>query len=88
VDNVPLTAATMGMYDLAQYPIDSKLWELLAFTLGTGGSVLIVGSAAGVVVMGMEKINFLWYLKKVSLPALVGYFAGVGAYLVIYRIIG
>ncbi|MBF0388016.1 MAG: sodium:proton antiporter NhaD [Candidatus Omnitrophica bacterium] len=88
VDNIPITAATMGMYDLATYPMDCKLWELLAFTLGTGGSVLIIGSAAGVVVMGMEKINFLWYLKKVSLPALVGYFAGIGSYLLIYRWIG
>ncbi len=87
IDNVPLTAATMGMYDLTHYPMDSKLWELLAFTVGTGGSVLIIGSAAGVVVMGIEKISFLWYLKKVSLPVLLGYFAGVGAYLLIYRII-
>lgn len=88
VDNVPLTAATMGMYDVVRFPMDSKLWELLAFAVGTGGSILIIGSAAGVVVMGMEKINFLWYLKRVSLPALVGYLAGVGAYLVIYQLIG
>ncbi len=88
VDNVPLTAAAMGMYDLVHYPMDSKFWELLAFTVGTGGSILIIGSAAGVVVMGMEKINFIWYLRKVSLPVLAGYFAGVGAYLLIYRIIG
>ncbi|NTV29862.1 MAG: sodium:proton antiporter [Candidatus Omnitrophica bacterium] len=86
VDNVPLTAATMGMYDLARYPMDSKLWELLAFSVGTGGSILIIGSAAGVVVMGLEKINFMWYLRKVSLPALLGYFAGIAAYLVIYRL--
>ncbi|MBF0388165.1 MAG: sodium:proton antiporter NhaD [Candidatus Omnitrophica bacterium] len=88
VDNVPLTAATMGMYDVVRYPMDCKLWELLAFTVGTGGSILIIGSAAGVVVMGMEKINFLWYLKKISLPALAGYLAGVGAYLFLYRLIG
>ncbi len=88
VDNVPLTAATMGMYDLAHFPMDSKLWELLAFSVGTGGSVLIIGSAAGVVVMGIEKINFIWYLRKASFPALLGYFAGVGSYLVLYRFLG
>ncbi|MEI6437416.1 MAG: sodium:proton antiporter NhaD [Candidatus Omnitrophota bacterium] len=88
VDNVPLTAATMGMYDVVKFPMDHKLWELLAFSVGTGGSILIIGSAAGVVVMGMEKINFLWYLKRVSLPALVGYLAGIGSYLLIYRLIG
>ncbi len=88
VDNVPLTAATMGMYDVIRYPMDCKLWELLAFSVGTGGSILIIGSAAGVVVMGMEKINFFWYLKKVSFPALAGYLAGIGAYLLIYRLIG
>ncbi|MBF0594574.1 MAG: sodium:proton antiporter NhaD, partial [Candidatus Omnitrophica bacterium] len=88
VDNVPLTAATMGMYDVVKYPMDSKIWELLAFSVGTGGSILIIGSAAGVVVMGMERINFLWYLKKISLPALIGYLAGIGAYLLIYRLVG
>jgi Na+/H+ antiporter NhaD/arsenite permease-like protein len=86
IDNVPLTAATMGMYDLVHYPMDSKLWELLAYSVGTGGSILIIGSAAGVVVMGMEKIDFLWYMRRISLPALLGYFAGIAAYLVIYRI--
>jgi Na+/H+ antiporter NhaD/arsenite permease-like protein len=87
VDNVPLTAATMGMYDLAQYPMDSKLWELLAFAVGTGGSILIIGSAAGVVVMGMARIDFFWYLRRVSLPALAGYLAGVGAYLLLYGLV-
>jgi Na+/H+ antiporter NhaD/arsenite permease-like protein len=85
IDNVPLTAATMGMYDLVRYPMDSKLWELLAFSVGTGGSILIIGSAAGVVVMGMEKIDFFWYMRRISLPALLGYFAGIATYLVIYR---
>jgi len=85
VDNVPLTAATMGMYSLAQFPVDSKLWELLAFAVGTGGSILIIGSAAGVVVMGMEKITFTWYVRRVSIPALVGYFAGVISYLAMYQ---
>jgi NhaD family Na+/H+ antiporter len=84
VDNVPLVAATMGMYDLSAFPADSKLWEFIAYCAGTGGSVLIIGSAAGVAVMGIEKIDFIWYLKKMSLIALLGYFAGAGAYLVIY----
>ncbi len=88
VDNVPLTAAAMGMYDPVQYPINSKLWELLAFSLGTGGSILIIGSAAGVVVMGMEKIRFLWYLRMISLPALAGYLAGIAVYLISYRLLG
>lgn len=80
VDNVPLTAAAMGMYDMNLYPMDHRLWEMLAFAVGTGGSILIIGSAAGVVVMGIEKITFGWYLKRVSLPALVGYLAGIGTY--------
>ena len=87
IDNVPLTAATMGMYPLSSYPADSKLWEMIAYSVGTGGSILIIGSAAGVVVMGMEKISFGWYLKKVSLPVLVGYFLGIGSFLLIYRVI-
>ena len=82
IDNVPLVAASMGMYSLHQYPTDSMLWELIAFCAGTGGSILIVGSAAGVVFMGLEKVNFMWYLKNISLPALVGYFVGLGVYLV------
>ncbi|SDL91055.1 Na+/H+ antiporter NhaD [Catalinimonas alkaloidigena] len=84
IDNVPLVAAAMGMYDLIQFPTDAKLWEFLAYCAGTGGSILIIGSAAGVAVMGMEKIDFVWYLKKISLLALVGYLAGAGAYLGIY----
>jgi Na+/H+ antiporter NhaD/arsenite permease-like protein len=81
VDNVPLVAAAQGMYPIATYPTDHKLWELLAYCAGTGGSVLIIGSAAGVAVMGMEKIDFFWYVRKISLLALLGYFAGVGVYL-------
>jgi Na+/H+ antiporter NhaD/arsenite permease-like protein len=80
-DNVPLVAATMGMFDLQTYPADHTLWEMLAFCAGTGGSILIIGSAAGVAAMGMENINFFWYLKRISLIALLGYLAGVGAYL-------
>jgi len=81
VDNVPLVAASMGMYDVAQYPADSFLWQFLAYCAGTGGSILIIGSAAGVAAMGLEKIHFFWYVKKISGLALVGYFAGAGAYL-------
>lgn len=83
VDNVPLVAAGMKMYPLSSYPLDHILWEFLAYCAGTGGSILIIGSAAGVAAMGMEKINFGWYLRKVSFPALVGYFAGAGVYLLL-----
>jgi NhaD family Na+/H+ antiporter len=86
IDNVPLVAASMGMYDLATFPPDSKLWEFIAYCAGTGGSILIIGSAAGVAVMGMEKIDFLWYLRKISFTALIGYFAGVIAYLLIFSL--
>ena len=81
VDNVPLVAAAMGMYDLAKYPTDSFLWEFLAFCAGTGGSILVIGSAAGVAAMGLEKINFFWYVKHISALALVGYFAGALIYI-------
>ena len=87
IDNVPLTAATMGMYPLSSFPADSKLWEMIAYCVGTGGSILIIGSAAGVVVMGMEKISFGWYLKKISLPVLIGYLLGIGFFLMIYHVI-
>ena len=81
VDNVPLVAGVQGMYDLNQYPTDHPFWEFLAYATGTGGSVLIIGSAAGVVAMGMEKITFFWYVKNISLLALIGYFAGAGVYI-------
>src|SRR3569832_1420507 len=84
VDNVPLVAASMGMYSLAQYPTDSFLWEFIAYCAGTGGSILIFGSASGVAAMGLEKIVFLWYVKKVSVLALLGYFGGVAAYIAQY----
>jgi len=86
VDNVPLVAASMGMYSLVQYPTDHFLWEFMAYCAGTGGSILIIGSAAGVAAMGLEKINFFWYVKKISGLALVGYFAGIIAYLVQYKL--
>lgn len=83
VDNVPLVAASMGMYDLSQFPTDHMIWEYLAYCAGTGGSILIIGSAAGVAAMGMEKIDFIWYFRKVSLMALVGYLAGAVVYLLL-----
>lgn len=81
VDNVPLVAATQGMYPLEQFATDHYFWQFLAYCAGTGGSILIIGSAAGVAVMGMEKISFLWYLRRVSLPALIGYLAGAGVFI-------
>lgn len=86
VDNVPLVAASMGMYSLAQYPTDSFLWEFLAYCAGTGGSILIIGSAAGVAAMGLEKIDFVWYVKKISGLALIGYFSGALFYIAEYAL--
>lgn len=77
VDNVPLVAASQGMYDLNTYPTDHFFWEFLALTTGTGGSALIIGTAAGVAVMGIEHINFMWYLKKIGWLALLGFVAGI-----------
>lgn len=88
VDNVPLVAASMGMYDLATFPADHFLWQFLAYCAGTGGSILIIGSAAGVAAMGLEKIHFFWYVKKISGLALVGYFAGAGVYLLQHQMLG
>ncbi|MBL7871974.1 MAG: sodium:proton antiporter NhaD [Cyclobacteriaceae bacterium] len=83
VDNVPLVAASMGMYNMDMYYQDHMVWEYLAYCAGTGGSILIIGSAAGVAAMGMEKIDFIWYVKRISLLALLGYFAGAIIYLLI-----
>jgi Na+/H+ antiporter NhaD/arsenite permease-like protein len=88
VDNVPLVAASMGMYSLETYPMDHMIWEYLAYCAGTGGSILIIGSAAGVAVMGMEKIDFIWYLKRISFLAMIGYFGGAAAYLLLQPIMG
>jgi len=86
VDNVPLVAASMGMYPIdpfhVQFMQDGIFWELIAYTAGTGGSILIIGSAAGVAAMGMEKIDFIWYMKRVSLLALLGFLAGIATYYV------
>lgn len=84
IDNVPLVAASIGMYDS---PIDSVLWHFIAYSAGTGGSMLIIGSAAGVAAMGMEKIDFIWYLKKIAWLAFVGFIAGAGVFLLIERVI-
>ncbi len=81
VDNVPLVAASMGMYSLEQFPQDDKFWHLIAYCAGTGGSILIIGSAAGVAAMGMERIEFFWYVKRISLLAALGYFAGAAAFI-------
>jgi Na+/H+ antiporter NhaD/arsenite permease-like protein len=86
VDNVPLVAASMGMYSLTEYPADSFLWEFLAYCAGTGGSILIIGSAAGVAAMGLEKIDFIWYMKKISLLALLGYFGGAIFYILQFQL--
>ena len=86
VDNVPIVAAAMGMYDLASYPADHKVWELLAFCAGTGGSLLVIGSAAGVAVMGLERLEFGWYVRWISGPALLGYVAGGLTYLAVYAV--
>jgi len=81
IDNVPLVAATMGMYGISDYATDDRLWQLIALCAGTGGSILIIGSASGVALMGLEKVDFLWYAKNVSAGAAAGYFAGIATYL-------
>lgn len=87
VDNVPLVAASMGMYGLNQYPTDAFFWHFLAYCAGTGGSLLIIGSAAGVAAMGIEKIEFFWYLKKIAWLAFIGYLAGIVVFLMQQAII-
>jgi Na+/H+ antiporter NhaD/arsenite permease-like protein len=97
VDNVPLVAASMGMYEIVQpdmvtdvwsaaFVQDGAFWQFLAYCAGTGGSALIIGSAAGVAVMGLERIDFVWYLKNISLLAILGYFAGAGVYLLMFAL--
>ncbi|PYF03096.1 sodium/proton antiporter (NhaD family) [Rhodopseudomonas faecalis] len=87
VDNVPLVAASMGMYSLALYPPDSFLWHFIAYCAGTGGSILIIGSAAGVAAMGIERIDFFWYVRRISLLALVGYGAGAAVYIAQFKLL-
>ncbi|MEZ4858289.1 MAG: sodium:proton antiporter NhaD [Flavobacteriaceae bacterium] len=84
IDNVPLVAASIGMY---HHPIDAVLWHFIAYSAGTGGSMLIIGSAAGVAAMGMEKIDFIWYLKKITWLAFVGFIVGAGIFLLFERVI-
>ncbi|UAB82475.1 sodium:proton antiporter NhaD [Marixanthomonas sp. SCSIO 43207] len=84
IDNVPLVAASMGMYES---PTDSVLWHFIAYSAGTGGSMLIIGSAAGVAAMGMEKIDFIWYLKKITWLAFIGFIVGAGVFLLFERVI-
>lgn len=95
VDNVPLVAGSMGMYPIADvgatgydafFVQDGSFWEFLAYTAGTGGSILIIGSAAGVAAMGLEKIDFIWYLKKISWLAVVGYLAGAATYYLLFAL--
>jgi NhaD family Na+/H+ antiporter len=83
IDNVPLVAATMGMYPLQNYPMDSSFWHMIAYAAGTGGSMLIIGSSSGVALMGMEKIDFISYAKKATLPVTCGYLGGMGIYLLL-----
>ncbi len=83
IDNVPLVAAAMGMYDISVFPMNSHFWLLIAFTAGTGGSILSIGSAAGVALMGIEKVDFITYFKKAAFPAFLGYAGGIAIYLLI-----
>ncbi|MBM3199065.1 MAG: sodium:proton antiporter [Chlamydiae bacterium] len=82
VDNVPLVAATMGMYPVTEYPMDHSLWHMIAYAAGTGGSLLIIGSSSGVAMMGLERVDFFSYMKKMSFPVLIGYLAGILSYLI------
>ncbi|MFD1552485.1 sodium:proton antiporter [Putridiphycobacter roseus] len=84
IDNVPLVAASMGMFDMASFPMDNHIWHFIAYTAGTGGSMLIIGSAAGVVAMGMEKISFFWYLKNIAWLALLGYVSGIVVFFIMH----
>lgn len=88
VDNVPLVAAAQGMYSLTEYPTGHYFWEFLAYCAGTGGSALIIGSAAGVAAMGIEKIDFIWYFKKITWLAVIGYFAGAAVFIVQHMLMG
>jgi Na+/H+ antiporter NhaD/arsenite permease-like protein len=88
VDNVPLVAASQGMFNLSTYPTDHPFWEFLALTTGTGGSAVIIGTAAGVAVMGIEQINFMWYLKKIGWLALIGFAAGIAVFLLQVWLVG
>jgi NhaD family Na+/H+ antiporter len=83
IDNVPLVAATMAMYPLSEFPMDHGFWHMIAYAAGTGGSLLIIGSSSGVAMMGLEKVDFFYYLRKMTFPVLVGYLVGMASYLVL-----
>ena len=83
IDNVPLVAGAMGMYSMETFPQDHEFWTFLAYCAGTGGSVLIIGSAAGVAAMGILKIDFLWYLRRIAWLAIIGYFSGILVFILI-----
>ncbi len=85
IDNVPLVAASMGMFDMNTFVMDDHIWHFIAYAAGTGGSMLIIGSAAGVVAMGMERISFFWYLKNISWLAFLGYILGAGFFILLYH---
>jgi Na+/H+ antiporter NhaD/arsenite permease-like protein len=87
VDNVPLVAASQGMFDLTTYPTDHPFWTFLALTTGTGGSAVIIGTAAGVAVMGIEQIDFMWYLKNIGWLALTGFVAGILVFFLQMRLV-
>ncbi|GIV30901.1 MAG: sodium:proton antiporter [Saprospiraceae bacterium] len=87
IDNVPMVAAIMGMYPMEQFPVDSKLWQFVAYSAGTGGSMLIIGSAAGVAAMGMERIDFIWYMRKISWLAIIGFLAGALVFIFWYPLL-
>lgn len=84
IDNVPLVAASMSMYKMSIYPVDCSFWLMIAYCSGVGGSILIIGSAAGVAFMGMEKVDFIWYFKKISLIAFTSYIAGLATYIILF----
>lgn len=88
IDNVPLVAATMGMYPLESFPIDHTLWHMIAYAAGTGGSLLVIGSAAGIALMGIERVDFVSYMKKMTIPVFFGYIAGMLTYLFFYNLTG
>ncbi len=88
IDNVPLVAGTMGMYSISEFPMDSSLWHMIAYAAGTGGSMLLIGSSAGVALMGLEKIDFFDYMRKMTIPVFIGYLAGMGVYLLQQAVFG
>ena len=85
--NFRISTVRRGMYDLSEFGTDDKLWQLIALCAGTGGSILVIGSASGVALMGLEKVDFVWYAKKVSIGATVGYFAVIATYLAQYALV-